>query len=118
MTFELIPLLLTRDLGGKTCVIYDICGKSARSGKEKSGQKKHVFTLIFSSLNRNTGFYLASRIPPPPATSTRARLAGDIQVVDGVIETAKLGGPEPSFYSAPALVFRAGGGDVGVRITP
>lgn len=56
--------------------------------------------------------------PPPPATSTRARLAGDIQVVDGVIETAKLGGPEPSFYSAPALVFRAGGGDVGVRITP
>lgn len=56
---------------------------------------------------------------PPPATSMarRARVAGDIQGVDGVIETAKLGGPEPSFYSAPALVFRAGGGDVGVRIT-
>lgn len=48
----------------------------------------------------------------------RARVAADIQVVDSVIETAKLGGPEPSFCSVPALVFRVGGGDVGVRTVP
>lgn len=48
----------------------------------------------------------------------RARVAGDIQVFDSVIETAKLGGLEPSFYSLPALVFSVGGGDVGVRIVP
>lgn len=48
----------------------------------------------------------------------RARVGGDIQVVDSVIETSTLGGLGPSFYSVPALVFRAGGRDVGVRIIP
>lgn len=101
MTFAVNPRVPARDVRAGEAFLYP------------------HFLITLSSQPKHWLLPRVSHPPPRPALmARRARVAGDIQVVDSVIETAKLGGLEPSFHSVPALVFRAGGGDVGVRIIP
>lgn len=49
---------------------------------------------------------------------SRVRVTADIQELDSLIETPKLGCLGRSFSSGPTLVFRVEGGAVGVQIIP